>query len=81
MLLADTNKGATGFHMQTGPNVSGERSVYSWFGPLYDLSVLHSVATVPTTGTCQSVEGKGKFYPKQATKAQRGSTSIALLFL
>ena len=81
MLLADTNKGATGFHMQAGPNVSGERSVYPWFGPLYDLSVLHSVATARTTGTCQSVEGKGKLYPKQATKAQRGSRSTALHFL
>ena len=79
--MADTNKGATGFHMQTGPNVSSERSVYPWFGPLHDLSVLHSVATVRTTGTCQSVKGKGKFTLEQATEVQRGSRGIALLFL
>jgi len=72
MLLADTNKGATGFHTQTGPNVSSERSVYLWFGPLYERSVLHSVANVRTTGTCQSVKGKGKGHPNTGYESPEG---------
>jgi hypothetical protein len=72
MLLADTNKGATGFHVQTGPNVSSERSVYPWFGPLDDRSVLHSVATVRTTGTCQSVKRKGKVRPRTGHEGPEG---------
>ena len=72
MLLADTNKGATGFHVQTGPNVSSEKSVCPWFGPLYDLSVLHSVATVRETGTRQSIKGKGKDHPITGHESPEG---------
>ena len=58
--------------MQTGPNVSSERSVYPWFGPLYDRGVLQSVATVRTTWTCQSVKCTGKVHPVTGHESPEG---------
>ena len=72
MLLADTNKGATGFHTRTGPNVSSERSVCPSFGPLYERSVLQSVTSVRTTWTRQSVKGKGKGHPRTGYESPEG---------